>query len=71
MDKNTNLSTLSIADLYFYEQAAKEICTRYENTIKQYDGSIRTEGNDFSRYDKFNKIYLRIIEELENRVSNL
>ena len=71
MDKTTNLSTLNISDLYFYEQAAKEICTRYENTIKQYDGSIRTDGHEFANYDKFNKIYLKIVEELEKRVSNL
>ena len=69
--EKTDISKISISDLYFYEQAAKEICTRYENNIKQYDGSIRTEGNEYNSYSKFNKIYLKIMEELENRVSKL
>ena len=71
MDKNTKLSELSISDLYYYEQAAKEICTRYEKNIKQYDGSIRTEGDDYYSYNRYNKVYLKIIEELEDRISKL
>lgn len=65
------LSKLSIGDLYYYTQASKDICMRYENNIKVYDGSIRTEGDDYKKYDKFNKIYLRLLEEIERRVSEL
>lgn len=67
----SDISNLSISELYYYTQATKEICSRYENNIKVYDGSIRTEGDDYDNYNKFNKIYLKLIVELEKRVSEL
>ena len=67
----SDISTLSISELYFYAQATKNICTRYENSIKVYDGSIRTDGDDYEKYDKFNRIYLKILDEIEKRVSAL
>ena len=67
----SDISALSISELYFYAQATKNICTRYENSIKVYDGSIRTDGDDYEKYDKFNRIYLKILDEIEKRVSAL
>lgn len=70
MDK-MDITKLSIADLYYYAQASKDICVRYENSVKVYDGSIKTEGDDFEKYNKFNGIYLKILAEIERRVSEL
>lgn len=70
MDKK-NISNLTLDELVTCEKAAKSVILRYENNIKMYDGSIRTGGEDYVNYEKFNKIYLRIIDEMEKRISDL
>ena len=65
-----DISKLSIEELISYEKAAKEVCLRYENTIKNYDGSIRF-GDEYTKYEKYHKVYLKILSELEDRISDL
>ena len=66
-----DISKLTIEELVNYEKAAKQVCLRYENTIKNYDGSIRTTDEDYTKYEKYHKVYLRILSELESRISDL
>jgi len=66
-----DIKKLTIGELIDYEKAAKAVCLRYENNIKVYDGSLRTNSLDYDLYEKYNKIYLKILSELEDRVSKL
>ncbi len=66
-----DLKKLSIDELLQYEEAAQIVCTRYENNLKMYDGSITNSGPEFLKFDKYNKLYLRIFEEIENRLNAL
>ena len=66
-----NMSDLSIVELNAYEEAANKICLRYENSLRVYNGSIRTDTCDYNEYEKFNKIHLRLLKEMENRLGEL
>lgn len=66
-----DISKLTIDELVHYEEAAKRVCLRYENNIRVYDGSLRVDSDDYAKYDKFNQIHLKIIREMENRLSEL
>ena len=66
-----DISALSISELVDYEKAVKSVVLQYENNIKMYDGSIRTEGDDFNKYNTLNKLYLKILSEMEKRLLKL
>ena len=36
-----NLNSLSIQELIYIEQATRIVCQKYENTVKNYDGSFK------------------------------
>ena len=65
------INTLSIGELIDYERAVKAVSLRYENNIKMYDGSIKTEGEDYQKYNVLNNIHFKILSELENRLLQL
>lgn len=65
MEKKQKLSLLELINL---EKATYSICRKYENSIKNYDGSINQNGNDYYKYQKFNDIHNKIIIEMENLV---
>lgn len=69
--ENEKLSKLSIGDLVNYEKATRAAMLRYENMIKRYDGAIITDGDDYAKYDRLNKIYQSILSEMEKRVLSL
>lgn len=64
----TNVSSLSIGELADYEKAIQPVILKYENSIKNYDGSIKTDNTDYKKYEALNRIYLRILDEVEKRV---
>ena len=65
------IKSLSVSELVDYEKAVKAVSLRYENNIKMYDGSIKTEGEDYQRYNVLNGIHFKILTELENRLLDL
>jgi len=71
MEKSIKLEELSISDLIKYESAAEILCKFYENIVKNYDGSVIDDVEEYKKYTKYNKIYLSILNELENRLSLL
>lgn len=62
----TTLNTIN--DLLQLEKAAKIICLRYENTIKNYDGSIINNA-EYAKFKKFNEFRNEIINELEKEIN--
>jgi len=71
MEKKIKIEELSISDLIKYETGAEILCKFYENVVKNYDGSVIDNVEEYKKYTKFNTIYLNIIKELENRLSLL
>lgn len=71
MEKKIKIEELSISDLIKYETGAEILCKFYENVVKNYDGSVIDDVEEYKKYTKFNTIYLNIIKELENRLSLL
>lgn len=68
---NKDLSKIKISDLVAYEKAARIVCVKYENSVKNYDGTLNQVGVDFSNFEKFNKLRNAIIEEMEKRLLHL
>jgi hypothetical protein len=66
-----DLSKLSIEELLQYEKAAQIVCSRYEKNIKMYDGSLASNGPEFVKFDTYNKLYIKIFEEIERRLSKI
>ena len=57
---------LSLIELVYAEQATSAICKKYENSIKNYDGSIIRGGTDYAKFTTFNNMHNNIISKLEN-----
>lgn len=66
-----NLNSLSIQELIYVEQATKIVCQKYENTVKNYDGSFRQNGDDYNNFKKFNTLRNKVITKLEEKLTEL
>lgn len=66
-----SIRDLDIAMLVKYETAAKMICQRYENTVKNYDGSIDNNSSDYKAFSKYNNIRTALLNEIERKLSDL
>ena len=65
------VSNLTIGELADYERAMKPLILKYENSVKNYDGSVKTDSTYYRKYEVLNKIYLKILDEIEKRVLEL
>ena len=68
---NTELGKINICDLVAYEKVTRLVCMKYENSIKNYDGTLNQDSLDFSKFEKFNRLRNNILEEMEKRLVNL
>ena len=66
-----DLKKLEIGELISYEQAARAVCSKYENSIRSYDGTVKFDSVNGKLFEKYNKIYLKILDELERRLSEI
>ena len=62
-----NLNSLSIQELIYIEQATRIVCQKYENTVKNYDGSFKQNGGDYNNFKKFNTLRNKVISKLEEK----
>ena len=58
-----NLNSLSIQELIYIEQATRIVCQKYENTVKNYDGSFKQNGDDYNNFKKFNTLRNKVISK--------
>ena len=63
-----NLNSLSIQELIYIEQATRIVCQKYENTVKNYDGSFKQNGGDYNNFKKFNTLRNKVISKLEEKL---
>lgn len=66
--EKVDISKVSLADLVNYEKLIKSVILSYENSIKMYDGSIKTDNIEYQKYERLNKIYKKILVESEKRI---
>ena len=64
-------SQLSLMELVYAEQAAKIICQRYENSIKNYDGSIARNSVEYNKFKQFNNLHQELLDKIEETLSRL
>jgi len=64
-------SQLSLMELIYAEKAAKIICQRYENSIKNYDGSIARNSAGYDKFKQFNNLHQEILDKIEETISKL
>ena len=62
---NEKFSHLSLMELIYAEKAAKIICQRYENSIKNYDGSIAHNSVEYNKFKQFNNLHQEILDKIE------
>ena len=58
-------SQLSLMEFIYAEKAAKIICQRYENSIKNYDGSIAHNSVEYNKFKQFNNLHQEILDKIE------
>ena len=68
-NKNS-LDRLSLEELILCEKAARIICQKYENTVKNYDGSFIQNGDEYNKFKTFNSMRNRIILKLEEKLTD-
>ena len=64
-------SQLSLMELVYAEMAAKIICQRYENSIKNYDGSIARNSVEYNKFKQFNNLHQELLDKIEETLSRL
>lgn len=62
---------LSLMELVYAEKAAKIICQRYENSIKNYDGSIARNSVEYNKFKQFNNLHQELLDKIEETLSRL
>lgn len=63
-----NFDKLTIQDLYYLEKVINVVCKKYENTIKNYDGSISTNTKEYEKFKSINTLYNMVINKIENEL---
>ena len=71
ISNKVNLNSLSIQELIYIEQATRIVCQKYENTVKNYDGSFKQNGGDYNNFKKFNTLRNKVISKLEEKLARL
>lgn len=71
IETNDKFSQLSLMELVYAEQAAKIICQRYENSIKNYDGSIARNSVEYNKFKQFNNLHQELLDKIEETLSRL
>ena len=66
-----NLNSLSIQELIYIEQATRIVCQKYENTVKNYDGSFKQNEGDYNNFKKFNTLRNKVISKLEEKLEEI
>ena len=53
------------------EEVYQDVFVKVFKNIKMYDGSLVNNGPDFVKFDTYNKIYMKLFDELEKRLNKV
>jgi hypothetical protein len=71
IEEINNFDSLTLQDLCYVEKAINVVCKKYENTIRNYDGSISTNTKEYERFKSINTLHSRVINKMENELLKL
>lgn len=71
IETNEKFSQLTLMEMVYAEKAAKIICQRYENSIKNYDGSIARNSVGYNKFKQFNNLHQEILDKIEETLLRL
>lgn len=71
IEEINNFDSLTLQDLCYVEKAINVVCKKYENTIRNYDGSISTNTKEYERFKSINALHSRVINKMENELLKL
>lgn len=71
IEEINNFDSLTLKDLCYVEKAINVVCKKYENTIRNYDGSISTNTKEYERFKSINALHSRVINKMENELLKL
>lgn len=71
IETNEKFSQLTLMEMVYAEKAAKIICQRYENSIKNYDGSIARNSVGYNKFKQFNNLHQEILDKIEETLLKL
>ena len=70
-NKETAFDSLTLSDLYYIEMAINTVCKKYENTLRNYDGSISTNTKEYERFKSINSLRGKVINKMETELLKL
>lgn len=70
-DKKNIIDDLTLTDLVYVEKAINVVCKKYENTLRNYDGSISRHSKEYEKFQIFNELRSNVIEKMENELLKL
>lgn len=62
------IDSLTIMELVYLEQSVKSVCQRYENSIKNYDGSIAHNSIEYKKFRTYNDLHHKILNKMEEKL---
>lgn len=65
------INDMAISELVYAEKAIDVICKKYENTLRNYDGSISRNSNEYNKFQTFNTLHNKIINKMEEKLLEL
>lgn len=69
--KKNTLELMTLEELVYAEKASRLVCQKYENTVKNYDGSFQQNTIEYEKFKKINTIHQNILNKIENKLLEL
>ena len=71
VSSNDELNNLNMHDLYYIEKAINVVCKKYENILRNYDGSISTNSKEYEKFKSIYTLHSRVINKMESELLKL
>lgn len=65
------IDSMTLPELVYAEKASRLVCQKYENTVKNYDGSFQQNTIEYEKFKKINTIHQNILNKIENKLLEL
>jgi len=67
--KKENTENYTLEELLKLEKASRLVCMKYENSTKNYDGSI-ANNDEYTLFKKYNDFHNEMLYEIEKILDN-
>lgn len=63
-----NLEKMSATELCAVEKMASLMCSRYDNILREYNGMINTQRDEYNKLSEYNRIHEAVVEMIGKRL---